>query len=207
MKFLAALLLALLGAASLRADDLAAQVQAELNLARTQPRAYARIVAGNALGKRHLEGDRVVVEAVRFLEKASPRPPLARSGGLSGSALAHVLDQGPSGGVGHRGGDGSSPWQRMARFGRWSGRAAENIAYGRPDARSIVVGLIVDDGVRDRGHRQNIFGREFRYAGIATGPHAKYGTLCVIDFAAAFSDRGDEVAQRAALPAPPFFRW
>ena len=207
MKFLAALLLALLGVASLRADDLATQVQAELNLARTAPRQYAQIVAGRALGQRHLEGDRVVEEAVRFLEKARPLPPLTRSEGLGASALAHVLDQGPSGGRGHTGSDGSTPWKRMARFGRWSGHAAENISYGARDARGIVVALIVDDGVRDRGHRQNIFGRDLLCVGIACGPHAGFGTMCVIDFAAAFSERGDEVAQRAALPAPPFFRW
>ena len=196
MKFFTALLLPLLAAASLRADELAAQVQAELNLARTAPREYARIVASHALGHRHTEGDAVVSEAVRFLEKVRPLPPLTRSEGLSGSALAQVLDQGPSGSVGHRGRDGSTPWKRMARFGQWSGRAAENIAYGRSDARSIVVALIVDDGVRDRGHRLNIFGREFRYAGIACGPHAGYGTMCVIDFAAIFREASETVAER-----------
>lgn len=196
MKFLPALLLPLLATASLRADDLSAQVQTEINLARTAPRQYARIVAGREAGRRHREGDRVVVEAVRFLEKVGPLPPLRRSEGLSGSALSHVLDQGPSGAVGHKGRDGSRPGKRMARFGKWSGRAAENIAYGRSDARSIVVALIVDDGVRDRGHRLNIFGREFRYSGIASGPHAGYGTMCVINFAAAFQEASDEVAAR-----------
>lgn len=199
MKYFAALFLALLSAASLRADDLPAEVRAELNLARTAPQQYAEIVARHAQGRPYSEGDRVVKEAIRFLQKARPLPPLASSQGLSSSALAHVLDQGATGKVSHRGRDGSTPWKRMARFGQWSGRAAENIMYGRTDARSIVVDLIVDDNVRDRGHRLNIFGREFRYAGIATGMHARYGTMCVIDFAAAFREASEVVAERTPV--------
>ncbi|MCE9608946.1 MAG: CAP domain-containing protein [Chthoniobacter sp.] len=207
MKFCTALLLALAGVAVAGPGDLADEVQAEINLARTAPQEYARIVAREAGGRQHIEGERVVREAIRFLEKASPLPPLRMAPGLQESARSHVSDQGPSGGIGHRGDDGSTPWKRMTRFGSWSGRAAENIAYGRHDARGIVVALIVDDGVRDRGHRQNIFGREFRCAGIATGPHARYGTMCVIDFAAAYKERADELAENAARAEQPFFRW
>ena len=197
VKFLALFALMLASAAPLRADDLAAQVHAELNLARTAPRQYAQIVASRALGHRHIEGDRVVEEAVRFLEKARPLPPFMRSEGLSASALAHVLDLGPSGGRGHSGSDGSTPWKRMARFGRWSGHAAENISYGERDARGIVVALIVDDGTRDRLHRQNIFSRDLFCVGIASGPHAGCGTMCVMDFAEAFAEAGPRVAMGA----------
>ena len=196
MKFFAALALALACAVSARADDLAAQVQAELNLARTSPRQYARIVASRALGHRHIEGDRVVEEAVRFLEKARALPPLTRSEGLSASALSHVLDAGPSGARGHTGSDGSTPWKRMARFGRWSGHAAENISYGERDARGVVVSLILDDGVRDRGHRQNMFSRDLLRVGIACGAHAGFGTMCVMDFAEAFAEADAKVASK-----------
>ncbi len=197
MKFFALLAL-LLSASGLRADDLAGQVHAELNLARTAPRQYAQIVASRTLGRRHLEGERVVEEAVRFLEKVRPLPPLARSEGLSASALAHVLDLGVSGGRGHRGSDGSTPWKRMARFGRWSGHAAENISYGERDARGIVVALLVDDGTRDRLHRQNIFSRDLLCIGVASGPHTGCGTLCVMDFAETFAEAGPKVAMHAA---------
>jgi len=196
VKFFAVLAISILSAASCRADVLADQVQAEINLARTAPRQYAQIVAARSAGQRHSEGERVVQEAVRFLEKVRPLPPLSRTGGLDACALSHVLDQGPAGARGHRGTDGSTPWKRMARFGRWSGHAAENIAYGQRDARAIVVALIVDDGVRDRGHRLNIFGRDFHLAGIACGPHAGYGRMCVIDFATSFTEDEDKVAAK-----------
>jgi hypothetical protein len=57
----------------------------------------------------------------------------------------------------------------------------------------IVMTLIVDQGVRDRGHRRNIFYRYFKVGGAACGPHARYGTMCVIDFAEGFVEKGDKV--------------
>lgn len=175
---------------SARAEDLAAQVQAELNLARTAPRQYAQIVAGH----RRVASERAVAEAVRFLEKARPLPPLTRSEGLSASALCHVLDLGPAGARGHTGRDGSTPWKRMARFGTRTGYAAENISYGESEARGIVVSLIIDEGVRGRGHRLNIFGRNLFRVGIACGSHAGYGTMCVMNFAGAFAEVEAKVA-------------
>ena len=190
MKNITFIIFVLLCSISVRADDLAAQVQAELNLARTAPRQYAQIVASH----RRAAGESAVAEAVHFLEKARPLPPLTRSEGLSASALSHVLDLGPAGTRGHTGRDGSTPWDRMARFGRWSGYVAENISYGESDARGIVVSLIVDDGVRGRGHRLNIFGRNLFRVGIACGPHAGYRTMCVMDFAGAFAEAEAKVA-------------
>jgi uncharacterized protein YkwD len=107
---------------------------------------------------------------------------------------------GPIGGRGHKGRDGSQPWDRMARFGKWIGRAGENIDYGVRDARAIVVRLIVDDGVRSRGHRKNIFSRDFRVAGAASGYHATYGGMCVINFAGGFIESAGRVASRDRLP-------
>jgi uncharacterized protein YkwD len=174
-----------------------------MNLARTAPQQYAQIVASRTVGYRGVEGEGVAREAVRFLEKARPLPALTQSEGIRNSALSHVLEMGPTGGRGHVGSGGTQPWDRMARFGQWVGHAGENISYGRNDARGIVVQLIVDDGVRGRGHRKNIFNREFRVAGAASGFHATFGAMCVIDFAGAFIEAPGRVATRTATPAAP----
>jgi len=65
----------------------------------------------------------------------------------------------------------------------------ENLSYGPSTAREIVIQLLVDDGVAGRGHRKNIFDNRFRVAGAAVGPHATFGAMCAIEFAAAFETR------------------
>jgi uncharacterized protein YkwD len=200
VKVIARLLVLIILPLAAHAGDLAEQVLAEINLARTAPQQYAQIVAGQTTGLHGAEGDRAVTEAVRFLEKAHPLAPLTASSGMSNSALSHVLEMGPVGGRGHKGSNGSQPWDRMDRFGKWVGHAGENIDYGVHDARSIVVRLVVDDGVRGRGHRKNIFSRDYHVAGAASGFHATYGAMCVIDFADGFIETPGRVATRSGQP-------
>jgi uncharacterized protein YkwD len=200
VKFIVRLLALTLAPLATHAGDLSDQVLAEINLARTAPQQYAQIVASQSAGNHGAEGDRAVTEAIHFLEKSDPLAPLTFSPGMSNSALSHVLDMGPGGGRGHQGSNGSQPWDRMARFGKWIGRAGENIDYGVHDARAIVVRLIIDDGVSGRGHRKNIFSRDFHVAGAATGYHATYGAMCVIDFAAGFIPATGSVATRTTAP-------
>jgi len=174
-------------ASRLLASDFDAEVIAEMNFARTQPRDYALVVAerGPAIGN----GARAVAETVRFLQKQKAVPALSSSPGLTQSALGHVLDTGSRGTKGHVGSDGSHVNRRANRFGEWEGRIAENISYGRLSARDSVVLLLVDEGVRDFAHRYNIFQGDFRYVGVASGPHAISGLMVVTDFAAGYRER------------------
>lgn len=174
----------------------------ELNSARTDPAGFAkylvdfkRFYVGNLIlipGKDNIitkEGAQAVNEAIEFLKTAKPLPPLAVSKGMSLAAKSHVEDQGPKGLISHKGTDGSSPMDRMDRFGEVEGAWGENIDFGNNTARRIVMQLIIDDGVKDRGHRNVIFNPLFNVAGTAFGSHSGYGTMCVIDFAAGFSEK------------------
>ncbi|MDB6152018.1 MAG: Cysteine-rich secretory protein family [Chthoniobacteraceae bacterium] len=182
------LLIALLIAPRLAtADNLPAQVLAELNLARSAPRAYAALLSERLAGFNGKEGHRVVEEAVRFLQETKPCPVLVPSSGLRECAASHVAAQGMSGGFGH--GNFAS---RVRHFGQWREAAGENIQYGVKDARGIVMALIVDDGIKDRAHRLAIFNSRYGVAGVACGAHTRYGAMCVIDFAGSFMDRAGD---------------
>src|SRR4029078_1893411 len=93
-----------------------------------------------------------------------PQAPLALSPGLCLAAADHCREQ-AGGAMGHYGNHGSEPGNRIRRYGLVSQGCAENIAYGHHTAREIVLALIVDDGVRGRGHRKNIFHPTYNWAG------------------------------------------
>src|SRR5947207_6789623 len=207
LKFLAALFLsvfATLPAFATEKDDAVSgrAVIREMNLARQNPALYATFVqelrsrmSGNVLvlpghtKVRTKEGAAALDDAIRFLKSAQPLPPLAFSPGMSRAAADHCADQ-AGGGFGHEGRDRSHAGQRIARYGNFTGGWAENISYGKASARDVVLALIIDDGLPARKHRKNIFNPYFNFAGAAFGRHARFGTVCSMDFAGGYAERG-----------------
>jgi uncharacterized protein YkwD len=171
-----------------------AAVVRELNLARENPKLYATFAA-ESRPLHMIERGRAVDEAVHFLEKARPLPPLTLSAGMSHAAADHCAEQ-VDGQLGHNGNDRSSPGDRISRYGSWSTTWGENISYSQKTARGVVLALIIDDGVRSRGHRKNIFNPKFNYAGAGFGPHARYRTVCTIDLAGGYAERANALVSR-----------
>ena len=175
-----------------------AAVVREMNLARQNPSLYASYLEemrgqfnGNMLVRpgripfRTKEGVKAVDEAIRYLRSASPRSPLAFSPGMSRAAADHCAAQ-AGGGMSHNA--GGSTGSRINRYGSFSGSWGENISCGRQSAREIVIALIIDDGLRSRKHRDNIFSTNFTVAGAATGPHAQYRTIASMAFAGGYAE-------------------
>lgn len=184
------------------ASALERELLTQLNAVRADPRRHARVLErrlphydgnllrlpGRSVTISTQEGASAVREAVDALRATPPRPRLTRSAGLSAAARDHVVDQGSRGLVGHAGRDGSTSSSRANRHGRWRARLTESIAYGPATGSDVVVELIVDDGVRDRGHRRNLLDPAVRVAGVACGSHARFRTMCVILLAGAFDE-------------------
>ncbi|MBL7959307.1 CAP domain-containing protein [bacterium] len=180
-------------------SDLEKQVYYELNRVRSNPKEYAKHVKkvmglfdGNLMkypGETAImttEGESAAAECYDFLMAAEPVDTLRVSRGLSLAARDHADDQGETTETGHTGRDGSSPFDRIERYGQWLSTAGENVDYGNNIARRIVLSLIIDDGVPSRGHRKNIFNPQFKVVGIACGPHQQYRYMCVMDLAGGF---------------------
>lgn len=182
-------------------ETMGRQILAETNLARTQPAQYAaylREMKSRFVGKAYRlpnsttmvmtsEGVPAVDEAIAFLAKQKPLHPLAWSPGLAEAAEELIREQGRTGQTGHDGGKSGGMRERVERHGSWSGRIGENIGYGPNTARLMVMELIIDDGVPDRGHRKNIFSHHFKTAGAACGAHPVYRNMCVMEFATIFN--------------------
>jgi len=181
---------------------LAKNIHTETNLVRRDPAAYAKHLEamlpgfeGRMLERpgrptlRTEEGAAAVREAIAALRARQPMQQLRWSKGLAGAAADHVKDQGPIGGLEHRGTDGSNPARRAERRGRWVTAMAENIAFGDNPARQVVIQLLVDDGIPDRGHRDNILDSRWGAEGAACGPHRDYRQICVMDYAVRYVER------------------
>jgi uncharacterized protein YkwD len=128
-----------------------------------------------------------VEEAIAFLDKQKQLEPLVWSPSLAESAEELVKDQSAHGGVGHEGSDGNTPESRMNHHAKPQGEFGEVVTYGSfgdpPTARRAVLALIVDDGVKSRGHRTLLFNPHFALAGGAWGTHPIFGRVAVVDLA------------------------
>jgi uncharacterized protein YkwD len=174
----------------------------ELNLARSNPQAYAASLErdlqfyqgtlfrrpGDEAALQTREGVSAVREAIRVLRGTRPLPPLHIVDGMTLAARDHVKDQAPRGLMNHRGTDGSMAWDRVSRYGDWKSKISENMTFGPATAHDVVAALLIDDGIPDRGHRKNILDPEVSVVGISCGPHKSYRVMCDIVHAGGFAD-------------------
>jgi uncharacterized protein YkwD len=178
------------------------QVILELNKVRSDPPRYARailfpqriyyvdpkLIYPGEIPILTQEGVKAFDECYQALMKAGSAAPLTPQEGLTRAARDHALDQGKTGQTGHTGRDRSDVSERANRYGKWGRKIGETIQYGHATAARIVSSLLIDDGVPSRGHRKIILEPTFRHAGVAFGPHPKFRHLCVLVFAAEYSD-------------------
>jgi len=156
----------------------------ELNHARGMPSDYTGGACRGAVSGRALE----------TLRMQMPMSPFVWSPQLAAAALRHANDQGPVGGFGHIGTDGSLPRDRMWGAGVKSSFFGEIISYGQKGSSGAVCQLLGEPQ-----HEDDIYDTNFYYVGISCGPNAKYSTMCVVDLA------GKPPTDYAPLPfrAPP----
>ena len=178
------------------------EILTELNRVRSNPKKYAEEELKPRLkyfdGKLYKvpgqiplqtnEGAPAVQECIDVLMKTNPMETLALENGLCLAAQWLADDQANTGKIGHNGSDGSSPLDRMNRYGKYLILAGENCAYGTKTGKEIVAQLLIDDGVMNRGHRKNILNPIFKKVGIGYNDEGKapYGAVSVMDFAGGY---------------------
>lgn len=139
---------------------------------------------------------RAVDEAINFLRSQRSLPDLSVSAGMTNASQDHVNGQGRTGtNYGHTGDDGRGYWDRLRDHGSVGCVMGENVSYYDPnlaqdteaEARIAVVELLIDDGQRQAGSRENIFNPDFQVMGVACGSHGNFlRSMCVITYAAGY---------------------
>lgn len=155
----------------------------EINLLRSKPKDYISIAEEEFARNQSIlaprEGMMVWRELVQALINTPPLAPLQSAIPLRLAALDHAEDISAHKQYGHRGTDGSLPNERLERYALHRKMLGENIGYGIQSARTLVVGLLLDDGVQGRGHRENLLNARYRSIGVATTKHPIYPCVCV----------------------------
>jgi hypothetical protein len=150
-----------------------------MNLARHDGSLFARTFLDAYLNEKGIKKNGTVRSLFRDLKKTSGLSPLEPQADLTAIALEHARATGESGKTGHQNFN-----QRFERvLGNPYTLVAENLAYGHAEAIDIVISLLIDEGIRDLGHRKNILHPQFNSVGVAIRSHERYRVQCVIDFA------------------------
>lgn len=80
--------------------------------------------------------------------------------------------------------------ERFAKYGKFISCYGENLSFSCETPEEIVAQLIIDDGVPERGHRDNLFNKEFKVMGCYTGDHRDFDKMTCVDFAGGFVREG-----------------
>lgn len=166
------------------------------NKVRTNPRSFIHVLErrlacfrGNQLysdDKKSFvqtkEGPFGYVEAIEFLRTRKAAKPLKWSEELAMAARDHVNDIGEKGLVQTLGTDGSTPTERIDRYGKIDEAWAESNIFGAASAQEVVERLIVCDGQPTRGFRKSLFNEDLKLCGIATGPHATHDNMIQFEY-------------------------
>ena len=177
-------------------------VLVEINQARSDPQKfipyleeYRKHLKGSLLElpnrtpMQMIEGLPAVNDAISDIKKMAKVDAYEVSGGLSKVARGQLTDLQENPKLKHLGKDGSDLESRLFKVGFAGMPIAENISYRADTAREIVLNMIIDDGVKSRSHRKNIFSQSFKFFGVACGAAVDKRNLCVIEFASSFKDK------------------
>ena len=117
------------------------------------------------------EGKSAVAECIKFIKKQPPTRQFEWDELIGRSCKDHCKDIGPKGTMSHKSSNGDEAHERILKYGSVFGMIGENLNYGHHTGEEIIMALIIDDGVANRGHRTNIFSDRFSVVGIFVGAH------------------------------------
>ena len=177
-------------------EEIAEEIFREQNEVRKNPQSYIeklqnslKYYKDNILYKDYenpiktSEGAEAVKDAINFLKNQKPVQELIYSKDIGLSCKDLIDDIGPKGLVTHEGTEIKNIYNRLEQYCDWDGVIAENIDFGFKIPENIVMNMIIDDGDENRYQRLNSFYPEFKYVGIAVGPHKEFEFCTVIEYA------------------------
>ncbi|MCK4747704.1 MAG: CAP domain-containing protein [Bacteroidales bacterium] len=149
-----------------------------MNMARHNGPLFAETFLTVYVEENQVEKSSYLRSLYQDLNKASGLVPFKPEEDLTAVAQGHATRSGETGHVGHKDMQKRFAPLRGNPYNAWG----ENCSYGFEEAISIVITLLIDEGIKDMGHRKNILNEEYNSVGVAIRPHKSYRVNCVIDF-------------------------
>ena len=149
-----------------------------INMARHDGRLFAETFLNAYVEENQVENTGYLKSLQKDLASVSGLAPMVPEEDLTSIAQGHATRSGETGYVGHKDMNKRFAPLRGNPYMAWG----ENCSYGYAEAISIVITLLIDEGIRDVGHRKNILNPEYNSVGVAIRPHKSYRVNCVMDF-------------------------
>jgi len=147
------------------------------NLARLNGSLFAKTFVQRYIDENKVKKNKYVKSLMKQLKDVEDLTMFSSQKDLYQIAKGHAIKSGKSGHTGHK--------KFEKRFKNVLGTyksVGENCDYGNDKALDIVMALLIDDGIKDLGHRKNILSTTYQSLGVSIQPHKKYEYNCVMDF-------------------------
>jgi hypothetical protein len=149
-----------------------------LNMVRLNPSLFAETYLQKYLDEHKMNNSPIARELKGELKRTNPMDMLHWIPQLQEAAVNYADTSGMKGLIGH-----IDFRKRMRPFIKRYSTTGENCSYGTTGALEIVIDLLLDEGIVDRGHRRNILNSEYKFVGVAIRDHnSRYKRVCVMDF-------------------------
>lgn len=147
------------------------------NLARADGPLFAETILRPYILLKEMDNNPYISSLFRDLQDVRELPMLRPEKVLYRIARDHAVNSGKKGQEGHQGFRKrySPAMENYIEIG-------ENIYYGQYTPEEIVLQLLIDEGIKDLGHRKNILNPRFNSIGVAIKPHKTYKYNCVMSF-------------------------
>jgi uncharacterized protein YkwD len=148
-----------------------------VNFVRQEPQRFLEEIALPYIEENALENNSYAKSLIRALPSQLVLPVLNKNENLTKMAVDYALEAGKRGWTDHI--------RTEARFKKYAPKiniTGENLQFGSMSALEVVMDLLIDQDVRNLGHRKNILDIDFTEIGVAFDKHKTYEKIGVMVF-------------------------
>ena len=161
----------------LLSDRAPKQILEEINFARTNPTEYVKTRLEPLLTDETDETQKAIKELIRKMLGMPAQSPMIYVRTLENAAKEWVRSQSSTADTAY-----DQNWEaRIGKYCMWNG-GSESLYFGSANPENMVREMLIDAENPSRSRRENILSRVYTHIGAATGVHAKYEGICLIEF-------------------------